>query len=138
MRRQTVERGGEAVRRGVNGKPRLIEAPEFLGRRVDMDEIGAGARDLEQCEALRRDFSEAPAKQDRQIGSFDPRDQLGVWTKAEIPCVTRMQRVEQRAAPIARDDGQFEPLGEAPHRLNRRLAPSGAAQNEQRLARRRQ
>jgi hypothetical protein len=133
-RLKRVERGGEGDRRRVDRQARLIETAEFLGRCMDMNEIGARAGDFEESEALGGNFAEAAAKQDRQIRLFDFCDQLGVRADAEIAGIARMQRIEQRAAPVARRHRQFKPLRETLHGLDSRLAPSRAADDQYRLA----
>ena len=91
---------------------RAVDAAELLGARMDMHELRARPRNIDQRVALRGNFAEPAADQQDEIGVLDARDQLGIGADAEVAGVAGMQRIEQRQAPIAGRDRQREALGE--------------------------
>src|SRR5207253_2901591 len=105
------ERRAKRGRRSIDGKMRMIDAPEFLSARMHVHQFRLRLGDVEHTVALRRHFAEASTDEQHKICTFHPRQQFRIWANAEVSGVTAMRCVEQMPAPEGRDDRQGEALG---------------------------
>ena len=79
------ERGGEGPRRGVDREERLVDAAELERVGMDMDELLARHRNVEERVAAARRLAEPRADRDQQIGCPEARAELGLTPSPTSP-----------------------------------------------------
>ena len=89
-------RGGEMVGRRRDGKIGHIHAAEFVGVGVDVNEFRLRRRRRQNAIALRRDFAEAGADDEQQVGFLHALDQRRRTGGAEIAGEARRTRCRRR------------------------------------------
>ena len=96
---------------GNDGAIGLIDAIEFVGRRVDMHQrllrIGNGEARI----AIGRHLAEARADDDEQITVFNALHQLGIGADAQIAAIIRMAIVQPVLGAERRADRQVPAFG---------------------------
>ena len=99
---------------------------------MDVDELLARRRNIEQRVGLRRHFRHSAADEQHEIGRIDAALQLRIGSDADFAAIVGMVAVEQRRAAKRDRDRQVEALGEALERRAAAIAPADAAEDRDR------
>ena len=130
-RLQAFQRGDERRRAGVDGKRRPIDATEFLGTGVDVDQRLLRLGDVDQRVTGGRHLAHAPTDEEEHVGLLHAAGEIRVRGDTDIAGVVRVVVIEEHLAAERAADRKIKALGEPPHAGDRRLAPARAAKNDE-------
>ncbi len=129
---QRLERLRGAGHRRLHEQVRGVDASEFLGASVNVDEPLLGSRRFDQCIAARRHLAQAWPEGNQEVGTPHTRGKLRRNADADVARIVGMTVVEQILEPERAPDRQLPGLGKALQGRTRRAVPAATAGDHQR------